>query len=472
MNGRNLARIAIRSGWMLALAALGILAPGRAVDAPVTLESRLEPFVDRWLIDRLDGLDLVMHSPTPAETALVFDKPWEGSVSAYFTTFQDDGGYRMYYRGLEIDEAGKTLHQVTCMAESVDGIRWTRPDLGIYEFEGTRANNIVWAGEGTHNFAPFKDTRPRVPPDERYKALAGGPLIALTSADGLHWRKLREQPVITQGAFDSLNLAFWSEFEQQYVCYFRVFVNGVRAISRCVSPDFIHWSTPRIVDLGPGPVEHLYTSATTPYFRAPHIYLALPKRFFPERKAIPEARYPGVSDGLFMTSRDGVRFDRTFPEAFVRPGLDPENWNERNIMAAWGVVPTGPGEISFYYSNHYRHPTSLVRRMTLRTDGFASVHGGASGGEMATRPFTFTGGQLRINYSTSAGGSVRVELQDENRTAIPGFALNDCDLIYGDRIDHVVRWRSASDVSALAGRTVRLRAEIKDGDLYAIQFTD
>jgi hypothetical protein len=38
-----------------------------------------------------------------------------------------------------------------------------------------------------------------------------------------------------------------------------------------------------------------------------------------------------VSDGLFMTSRAGLHWDRRFMEAFVRPGRERENWTERNL---------------------------------------------------------------------------------------------------------------------------------------------
>jgi hypothetical protein len=32
-------------------------------------------------------------------------------------------------------------------AESVGGVTWTRPDLGLYEYAGNRSNNIVWRGD-------------------------------------------------------------------------------------------------------------------------------------------------------------------------------------------------------------------------------------------------------------------------------------------------------------------------------------
>ena len=77
-----------------------------------------------------------------------------------------------------------------------------------------------------------------------------------------------------------------------------------------------------------------------------------------------------------------------------------------------------------------------------------------------------------MNFSTSAVGSVRVELQDELGAKIPGFALADCPAIYGDAIDEVVKWNSGSDVHALAGKPIRLRFVMTDADLYSIRFRD
>lgn len=57
-----------------------------------------------------------------------------------------------------------------CYAESKDGIHWTRPDLGLFEFNGSRNNNIIVIAGGLDNSTPFKDTRPDCPADQRYKA--------------------------------------------------------------------------------------------------------------------------------------------------------------------------------------------------------------------------------------------------------------------------------------------------------------
>lgn len=223
--------------------------------------------------------------------------------------------------------------------------------------------------------------------------------------------------------------------------------------------------------MGDAPLEHLYTNACTPYFRAPHIYLMFPRRFILGRKVHDEWEEDGLSDVVFMTSRDGVHWDRRFMEPFIAPGLDGNNWNDRSLTVGIGLVPTGANEMSLYYKEHNRQPTSRMRRGTLRTDGFASINAGYAGGEFVAKALIFDGRELVINYSTSAVGSIRAEIQDQHGTPLPGFGLEECTPIFGDEIERIVRWGGAGDVSALAGQPVRLRFVMdKVADLYSIRF--
>lgn len=469
--------------------ALLVLAPLALADGPTDLGTRLEPFFDTFLVDRLESAELRLHEPQLRENVLAFDAPWEGKYCGYVTVFQDNGKYRMYYRGLPMAGADGSTNETTCYAESLDGITWEKPKLGLYAIDGSKDNNVVLAGMApfSHNFAPFPDTHPHVAPDARYKALAGTSetgLVAFQSSDGMTWTRMQDGPVITEGAFDSQNVAFWSESEQSYVCYFRTWskggYDGIRTVSRATSDDFLHWSEPVVMDFGDTPREHLYTNQTRPYYRAPHLYIALAARFMPGRRVVSleqaqtlggDTKYSGdCSDTVFITSRGGTRYDRTFMEGFVRPGIGLSNWTSRTNYPAWGVVPTGENEISFYVQRNYGQPTHHLQRLSLRVDGFASVHAPYDGGEMVTKPLTFTGPSLYLNMATSAAGSVWVELQDEAGQPIPGFTREDCDEIIGDELAHKVTWKSNADLQFLAGKPVRLRVVMKDADLYAIQF--
>lgn len=459
--------------------------------APVPIGSNRELFVDRFLVEKLDGAEFRLHHPHPAGVAIQFDEPWEGAFVGYPTVLKDGDTYRMYYRGWP----AVNVPEVTCYAESQDGITWHKPKLGLVEWQGSRANNIILADESiSHNFSPFVDTRPGVPADERLKAVGGEAktgLMAFASGDGIHWRKLQEGPVFRKGAFDSQNVAFWSEAEQKYLLYFRVFTEGTadekvwqpkgfRTVARTTSTNFLDWSEPERMTFGGTAPEHLYTNQTQAYFRAPQIYIGLPMRFLPGRQVLDNTQAAAlkVSKGyatdcaetVLLTSRGGNAYNREFLEGFLRPGTDLGNWASRAGIAALGIVQTGPAEMSIYKQAHYAQPSAHLVRYALRLDGFASINAPFRGGEFTTRPFTFTGKNLEINFSTGASGGIRFELQDAAGKPIPGFTLEEAPETIGDQVDRVVRWKGDRDLASLNGQPVRLRAVMKDADLYSIRF--
>jgi hypothetical protein len=185
-----------------------------------------------------------------------------------------------------------------------------------------------------------------------------------------------------------------------------------------------------------------------------------------------------VTDGMFMSSRDGLHFN-IWPESFIRPGLrDTGGWFYGDNYQSWGLVETAshiegaPDELSVYVTEarHQMGITERLRRHTIRVDGFVSVAAKMDGGELLTHPVVFDGGRLVLNFSSSAAGDIRVEMQDANGHALDGFGLHDCDAIYGDDLARTVSWNGADDVSTLSGQPVRLRFALRDADLYSMQF--
>lgn len=480
----------------------------------VDIGSRRELFVDGHLIHKLTNAQRRMHHPVPREVSVVHDAAWEGAGSGYHSVIHDGDTYRMYHRGSKLGvENGrlKTGPQVYCYAESQDGIRWTKPELGLFEHNGSKQNNIIWTGVGVHNFAPFLDTRPDCPPESRFKALAGtakeGGLFAFHSPDGIHWSLMRKEPVVTEGAFDSQNLAFWDPTAKKYRAYFRTFTEGTttgkvwkpagyRAIRTASSADFLSWGDEADLTYEDSPVEHLYTNQIGPYFRAPHILIGLPTRYIergwsPSMRALPQLkdreqrstahlRYgTAITEGLLMASRNGVHFER-WNESFMRPGPQrPETWQYGQNYIAWHAVetksslPGAPNEMSLYASEgSWTGDSNAIRRYTMRLDGFVSINAGWKGGELITRPVKFSGNRLGLNFATSAAGDIRVEIQSADGKPMPGFALDGCAEVFGDELDRTVEWENGSDVSSLAGKSVRLRFVLKDADLYALKFSE
>ena len=115
--------------------------------------------------------------------------------------------------------------------------------------------------------------------------------------------------------------------------------------------------------------------------------------------------------------------------------------------------------------------------MTLRTDGFASLRARYSGGEVLTKPLKFEGSNLVLNFGTSAAGSIRLEIQDIHGYPLPGFSLEESPLIWGDEIEHTVRWEcsyakatSENPLARIAWKSICLRFIMKDADLYSLRF--
>ncbi len=508
---------------------LGLLA--LPVTAAIEIGSRRELFVDDALIEKISGeARLQLHQPVPREIVLSHDAPWEGTGSGYHSVFQDGDRYRLFYKSWTVQlKDGKyteTNPLYTAYAESDDGIHWRKPNLGLHDFQGSKANNIVIAGvhlgemevDAGHP-AIFRDDNPAAAPDARYKAMLRarrpgerspvptGGVMAFKSPDGLHWTPMSDRPVITDGAFDSQNLAFWDAEHGVYRAYWRYFAEasgverlgrppGIRGVRTAVSKDFLTWTDQRDLNYFDSPPEQLYTNQVKPYSRAPHLLIGFPARYTdrgwsesmralpePEHRAAVDKEVPrygtAITEGLLMASRDGVNFKR-WNEAFLRPGPErPGTWNYGQQFIAWHVVETksdlkgAPNELSLYASESYCTPPgerSDLRRYTLRLDGFVSVQATRKGGELVTKPIRFSGRKLVLNFSSSAAGDVRVELLDEKGWPISGYGLDDCPPIFGDAIERPVTWRSGADLSHLAGKTVQVRFVLRDADLFAYQF--
>lgn len=461
--------------------------------------TRRELFVDRHLIESLNGVSLLLQHPEPQEIAIECDQPWEGSACGYFRVLKDGTKYRMWYMAFhwpfEPEETAPRHPFYVAYAESADGIVWKKPDLGLHEFQGSKKNNICCT-DVIDNFTPFLDANPQCPSDARYKAVGVGKggLLAFQSPDGLQWKRLQEQPIIAKGAFDTQNIAFWDASIGRYRAYIRDFHNGIRDIRTCTSADFHTWTEPEVLQFAPGtPDEQLYTNGVDPYYRAPHLYLGFPTRYVerkwsPSMRALPDVKHrelrskvemrigTAITDGLLMSSRDGKTFER-WGEAFVRNGPErPGTWVYGDCYQAHGLVETAgkfPGsapELSFYLPENYWHRVAKMRRYTLRIDGFVAARAPLSGGELVTKPVRFAGKKLSLNLATSAAGSVRVELQDAEGKPLPGHSADDCDELFGDTLDRTVSWKDNSDVSAVAGQPVRIRFVLRDADIYSYQF--
>jgi hypothetical protein len=481
-------------------------------DHPVIdIGSRRELFLDDWLVDQVEGCRRQLNRPERREIVFQTDAAWEGNGSGYQSLVRDGQRWLMYYRGghhpeSPAHEQDPRSWDTLCVAESHDGLRWTRPQIGKIDFRGSKNNNLIldtsmvaaFRGSPAHT-AVFRDENPDCPPDERFKMVIRGRnpkgLYLLVSADGFDFRVRSERPFTTSGAFDSQNLMFWDATHGVYREYHRSFQRGLRGIMTAASPDPGKFPAPQWLEY-PGAAAHaLYTNQIQPYYRAPHILIGFPMRYVdrgwtPATQRLPNLagrryrmsksrRYgTAITDALLMSSRDGVRFD-LWDEAFIRPGPSRDDtWVYGDNFIFWGMtetaspLPSAPPEISLYATEGYwQGEVTSVRRYASRLDGFASLTAPFEGGEVVTKPLRFRGQSLRLNVSTSASGSVRVGLEEPGGQPLDGFSVDDCDVVFGDGVEETVSWKGVADLAALSGRPLRLRIRMNDADLYAFQFT-
>lgn len=447
--------------------------------------NKTELFVDGRMAEHMAGSYYKLHSPELREAVLVANDSWERGLGYSSVISDGDGGFFLYYRGFGEAYSGRDddTGQVTCICHSDDGINFERMNIGAIAINGSKRNNIILKGVASHNFTPFYDANPDCDPRQRFKAMAGisndknagaiGGLYAYASADGIGWEKLCENPVITDGLFDSQNIAFYDAAIGKYRCYSRywdeggssAFFNGYRAIQSCVSDDFMQWSPPVHNDYGEPVAEHFYTNGVAPCPGAGHILLSFPKRFNPERKKVMDHVGSGISDAIFMASRDGVNWNRLFKTSWLRPGLDMRNWTDRNMLIGAGIVAMPDGSFSLYYTEHNHTPDNRLRRLSIRKHGFVSLSAGWETGFARTPALLYEGGLLRLNYSTSAAGYIKAWIAEAGE--LPGPAPEYAFTLYGDALDEAYPLYA---IENFKGRAVRIYFELRDADIFSFYF--
>ena len=499
--------------------------------APRDLGQEWQLLIDRSLVSSKKGLTWVQHESHSAGVALQADRPWEGDALYISSIYYLDGEYHMLYRGLDVRVDGESSY--LCLARSRDGVLWEKPELGLIEFDGTRANNIIADAQGRRlgMCYTFLDPRPGAPANERVKAIAWTDgkryyhwsrnnkgnlkMVLLASANGEVFHEMDGYADTLRSdrpnAFDGGSI-FWSPVEQCFVGYFRwwdeeatrhprslqdwmIVHPGTRSVFRATSKDLRSWSEAVPMGFGQTPREHIYESSTYPYFRSSQLYLALANRFNPGRRGISDTEALGlrirtlpnsgggprydftrdVNDLILMTTKPGATvYERPFMEAFMRPGVEPGNWGSRSNYAPQhgGLIRTGRTEMSFLVTRQHLQPGNHIERRTLRLDGFASLRAPYAHGEFTSVPLVCAGDRLELNYSTSGVGEVQVEIQDEAGSALPGFSINDCVPLIGDRISGGVAWKGGSSLHSLRGKSVRIRMVLSDADLYSFRFAE
>lgn len=460
-----------------------------------------EPDGRAWVSEAPQGVRLSVQPAERSEPVLLNDQPWEGSRLGYVNVLYEEGRYRMWY-GFQVG---------LCYAESDDGFHWRKPALGLYERDGSSANNLVYPKgiEGT----VFRD--PNGTDTERYKLVdmevssdyqgrrldpegtrrvteelrqqgldaaeiygkhlrLVGAVYGAASPDGLHWTRI-EEPLFEKFC-DTQNVVLYDAELGRYVGYWRSGAGRRRAIARSETHDFWHWPLPDMVlqpDGQDAPTDDYYTNAYTPYPDG-GFHLMFP------------AIYRRVRDELdvqLAVSRDGLNW--SWPQRSPIVPLDPTGADGvKSLYVSPGLVPlegdrwgailrcaTRRHNESYYYdppgkSGHYRWAIWKKGRLVALE---APVWG-----QVTLNPRELAGDDIRLNYQTAANGWIQAELVEPTLwppaylEPLEGYAFEECEPLRGDDPAGQIRWRGSGDLSALRGRTLAIRIRMCKAKLFSI----
>lgn len=490
----------------------------------INIGSNREVFWDDYLVDTAQTTATsFLGEPVKVGCDMHLNAPYESHIS-YPCLVPTKKGYRMYYSAWRAVGGGSTWNHL-CVIESEDGIHWTRPELGIISHNGSTANNIV-IEKVYDSFFVFRDPNPACPPEALYKAVGlDNPytdpehgLWCYTSPDGYHFTKSHLMSVV--GRFDTLNTVRYQN--GRYACYIRNFHNipnggdqydgllaacralevertlneGIRDVRVMYSDDFVNWSFPELIKFDDGHDDPLYTNQIIAYPRAPQVLVGFPTRYV-ERYAwtpnydrlgcaqwrqdsIAKGHHPrlslAITDCIFICSRDEKLWHRN-NKAFMNPGYEYEyNWVYGDCYPAYGFVDTGDENYYMYTVDHHLLFGSLadqpevhnpLHRWKIRKEGFAGYEAGEKEQVLVTKPLTFEGSKLFLNFATSAYGHIYVDLLNEDGTEIENATSFE---IFGNHIDAPICLADGRDYAEFAGKPVRLRFRMLDAKLYALRF--
>lgn len=475
----------------------------RAIPSVLLLSLCLSPgapprhlFLDPAFVQQADNVALRVNPPERRETVIRADRPWEQlMISLYLTVVDDAGKLRMWY--ICRDKANRAN---VAYAESDDGIRWTKPDLGIVEYEGSKANNLV--GLTSLEGVVFRD--PNAPAQERYAYITHlwtQGLVRFHSPDGLRWRH-DTTPLLRLGA-DTQNVTFWDNRLQKYVLYLRGWDRGAdkklyRKVVRAEIPGLTApldtgpsekslylWGKDKVPVIGDEfptvfaadeqdpPNCDVYNFSALPYPPDDRWYVAFPSIFQRERRTS-----DGPLEVQFAGSRDGVTWHRYDRAPYAPLGLANSDFANMTFMGT-GMAVRGDEIWQFGTGFRTKHgdvearkqkTDGVIIRYVQRLDGFVSLDFDSAGGRCVTAPVKVEGPRLLLNIDTGALGVMRVGILDADGRPIENFGADGCDEVRTNSTRAEVAWNGDGDLSSLSGQRVRLTFLGSRAKLYGLRF--
>jgi hypothetical protein len=401
----------------------------------------------------------------------VEDKPWERRFDNLYGNVifdTEDKIYKCWYSPFIVDRSAKgmTLEQRKekyspgpgremgiCFATSEDGIKWTKPELGLVEYEGSKKNNILW--RGPHGAGIFKDDTDS-DPARRYKMIFQG-VATSHSADGINWSEPRKIEGIGKIAGDTHNNVFWDPHTAKYVGITRTWGDLGREVTRIESGDFVEWQSNGVVMKG---LEKSLQPYAMPVFMHGGVYLGL--------VAIHSQRPVDRVWTELAWSPDSKRWHRIAPGKALIPCSEKVLDYDYGCVYACAYPVFLENEIRLYYGGSDYHHTGWrngsLCLATLRPDGFAGYEqeSKTKPAFISTTAIPYAGQKIRITADVEEGGSIKVSIADDQ-----GQDIATAGTVSKTLTDGPLHWSHK-----ISSQKIRLKFEIKNAKLYSFSFAE
>ncbi|WP_432797446.1 hypothetical protein [Poriferisphaera sp. WC338] len=454
--------------------------------------------VDDGWVEKNEGMSLSLHEAVRHEANPVL-KVRAGKHDSDRAAFNqwvllENGIFRMWYTGFD----GSTWS--TCYAESVDGVNWERPNVGLFNYKGSKDNNIVIPGFNLT--APFRDDYDP-DPNRRYKAALARPLPKgvvdrweksvggkkpgvgspsvggfAYSADGINWTT-EENDFPLPLKREAASLMY---YQGKYFCYGQM-SNGdypeVERWSRCLSTsysdDFKHWKLAKKAGFyfDPKYGGRIQTHGTLGYQIYDQAVVGAYGIFYNNGELLDHE-----TDLILIVSNDGMTWRKPDKHPFTTIlRRAPRGAWDGSFLTQANILNNGR-ETYLYYAGkeslanlfYGEQQTGLA---TWRLDGYG-FQAPAVGwkytspvfkGALTSKPIEVkhVGQQLYMNVRIKdlPGHEVRVELRDAANKPIQGYALADCDPMTVDSVGFPISWKGESSLDRVMGQKVKVHLEVK-----------
>ena len=446
-------------------------------------------FFDDWCLESHRNVVRKLGKPTWLPEATL-----EGDLTKGIANFplvyrdSESNRWRAIYQGVvgatEELSATPTDVPVLLMAESDDGLHWTKPDLRqALGGPGMLVPNQVLKHDDIYDRGPVYFDPQTTDPEQRLKAVCvyerqtpGGDRVfrqrMAYSADGLHWT-VEDRVWNNWHCSDGPYPIFWNAQRGVYTIMTRP-QQAERRIVRIDTTDFHTFDGPYRV-LSPDPLDLPLTQFYgMPVFPYEGMFVGLLWMLQGDPYEVKLLKRNGPIEAHLTYSCDGMAFNRTFREPFIP--RNPRGEEGGGCIYPTSMLAADDGSLRFYSGSsrgeHYRHLDERHAALlvhTLRRDGFVYLESYSCTGSVMTRCLHLDEPlDLSLNVRAPYGG-VRVQLSDRFGRALPGYSFDECVRFRGDQDAWRPRWNSASVRASLSGDVGRIEVELTDAELYAIR---